>query len=95
MSTTAPVIEPVIETFYTQSEAAERYAVTPSWHPSQAPQGYAGSFQLGDGIFRTICRECPTAVDSYGAVPRYATVGTHEVYEHGLQVGGINVGTLA
>lgn len=95
MVTTAPVIEPIIDTFYGKEEAAERYAATPSWSPEQAPQGYAGSFHIGEGIFRTICRECPTAVDSYGAVPRYRTVGPHEVEAHGLEVAGINVGMLA
>ena len=95
MSTTAPVIQPVIDTFYSQDEAAERYADTPAYDPAQAPKGYAGSFHIGDGIFRAICRECEAAVDSYGAVPRYRTIGPHEVEAHGLEVAGINVGLLA
>lgn len=95
MATTVPVIEPVLDTFQSQAEAAERYAETPTWSPSQAPQGYSGSFHIGEGVFRAICRECDHAADSYGAVPRYATVGPHEVTEHGLEVPGLNVGMMS
>lgn len=95
MSTTAPVIEPIIDSFMSAEEAYERYGATPGWNPEQCPKGYAGSFHIGDGVWRTICRECDEAVDSYGSVPRYRTVGPHEVEVHGLQVGGINVGILS
>lgn len=95
MATTVPVIEPILDTFMSAEEALERYATAPAWDPAQAPKGYAGSFHIGDGVWRSLCRECDFAVDSYGSVPRYRTVGPHEVLEHGSQVGGINVGILS
>ena len=94
MSTTAPVIEPIIDSFMSAEEAAARYPGSPMYDPAIVPKGYAGSIHIGDGVWRTICHECDHAVDSYGSVPRYRTVGPHEVEAHGLQVGGINVGIL-
>lgn len=79
------------------AEVAGRYANTPTWGDEQVPQGYAGSWHIGGGVFRQRCRECPATHDTspgQGAVMRYAGIGPHEVAEHGLEVPGINVGLM-
>lgn len=67
------------------------------WDDSDVPEGWAGSYHLGDGVWRQKCRACPETFDSTGAysVPRYAGIGPHEHSQHGLDVPGINVGILA
>ena len=71
-------------------EAAERYRNTPVW--AQIGAGHSG--HVGGGLWRTSCRECPEYVEHWGSMPRHATIGRHEVDEHGLLVGGINLGML-
>lgn len=74
---------------WAQPGAAGRYADTPTWEPRRGM-----SVHIGGGVFVTVCAECDRAVRHIGAVPRYATVGQHEVTDHGMQVPGINVGML-
>lgn len=66
---------------------------TPAW---DADSPTTGCFHMGHDIWRTRCRSegCSKFVDSIGAVPRYATIGKHEVTEHRLEVPGINVGLM-
>lgn len=74
------------------------YSKTPTWQDSQVPEGYAGSWHIGNGVFRQRCRVCPEIHDSQpgeGSVMRYNGIGPHEVRDHGLEVPGINVGVLA
>lgn len=95
MTTSAPIIEPVLDTFMSKEEAALRYPGTPIWGVDNVPEGFAGAVHIGEGIFRAWCRECRQGFDSYGSVPRYAGIGRHEYDEHGLDVPGINVGLMA
>lgn len=72
------------------------YSKTPVWLDSQVPDGYTGSWHVGNGVFRQRCRICPETHDSlHGSSMRYNGIGPHEVEAHGLQVAGINVGMLA
>ena len=61
------------------------------------PRDFAGSWHIGDGVFRQRCRECGAVYDTkpgQGSVPRYRGIGPHEYNAHGLDVPGINVGML-
>ncbi len=80
-------------TFASKQDSETRYAATPSWDP-ESPTTQC--FHMGNGLWRTRCRGegCTVYRDSYGAVPRYATIGMHEYREHGLDVPGISVGLM-
>jgi len=79
------------EGFWSPASARATFANTPVFR--DAPRGQM--VHIGNGIWRVRCRECAEHVDSYGAAPRYATIGHHEANEHELSVPGINAGLLA
>lgn len=86
-----PVLAVDVDTLPMLDWAAPRtdYSRTPIWTPRRGL-----CVHIGGGVFVTVCGECDHAMRSLGGVPRYATVGAHEVAEHGALVPGINVGML-
>lgn len=81
--------------FMSPDRARAMYADTPAHAPSIIPNGVQA--HIGDGKWITRCRHegCDVTAVHWGSLPRYASVGTHEVEVHGMQVAGINVGILA
>ncbi len=83
-----------VASWMTPAQAQAKYAETLSYTPEAIPPGYTGSVHMGEGVWRTVCRACGAFCDTFGSMPRYATIGPHEATEHDLEVAGINVGIL-
>lgn len=80
------------EPVYKGRDARIVHANTPVHDPAEIPQG--GAWHIGGGVWRSVCRECPAYVDTWGLPGLVTPVQQHEHDVHGLDVIGVNVAVL-